>query len=68
MDKEILDLSDSNNVIVDNISHLSAATEEVTANAEQVLNMSENNLEFAEGVKGSIETIEQSTEQMKKYL
>ena len=68
MDKEILDLSDSNNTIVDNISHLSAATEEVTANAEQVLNMSEQNLEFAEGVKTSIETIENSTEQMKQFM
>lgn len=68
MDREILDLSDSNNTIVDNISHLSAATEEVTANAEQVLNMSEQNLEFAEGVKASIETIENSTEQMKQFM
>ena len=68
MDKEILDLSDSNNTIVDNISHLSAATEEVTANAEQVLNMSEQNLEYAEGVKASIETIENSTEQMKQFM
>ena len=68
MDKEIIDLSDSNNIIVENISHLSAATEEVTANAEQVLGMSEQNLGFAEGVKGSIETIEESTEQMKQYV
>lgn len=68
MDKEILELSDSNNSIVDNISHLSAATEEVTANAEQVLNMSESNLEFAGVVKQSIEAIEQSTEQMKQYV
>ncbi len=68
MDKEILDLSDSNNTIVDNISHLSAATEEVTANAEQVLNMSEQNLGYAEGVKASIETIENSTEQMKQFM
>jgi len=68
MDREILDLSESNNTIVDNISHLSAATEEVTANAEQVLNMSEQNLEYAEGVKVSIETIENSTEQMKQFM
>lgn len=68
MDKEILELSNANNTIVDNISHLSAATEEVTANAEQVLNMSEQNLEFAEGVKNSIETIEHSTDEMKKYV
>ena len=68
MDKEILELSDSNNTIVDNISHLSAATEEVTANAEQVLTMSEQNLAFAEDVKTSIETIENSTEQMKQFM
>ena len=68
MDREIVDLSDSNNTIVENISHLSAATEEVTANAEQVLGMSEQNLGFAEGVKDSIETIEESTEQMKQYV
>lgn len=68
MDKEILDLSSSNNVIVENISQLSAATQEVTANAEQVLNMSQNNLEFAESVKASIDTIEQTTEKMKEYI
>ena len=68
MDREILDLSDSNNTIVDNISHLSAATEEVTANAEQVLTMSEHNLAYAEGVKSSIEIIEESTEQMKQFM
>lgn len=68
MDREIMDLSDSNNTIVENISHLSAATEEVTANAEQVLGMSEQNLGYAEGVKGSIEAIEESTEQMKQYV
>ena len=68
MDREIMDLSDSNNTIVENISHLSAATEEVTANAEQVLNMSEQNFGFAEIVKNSIETIEDSTEQMKQYV
>lgn len=68
MDREIMDLSASNNTIVDNISHLSAATEEVTANAEQVLGMSEQNLSFAEGVKDSIEVIEESTEQMKQYV
>jgi len=68
MDQEILSLSEANNTIVENISHLSAATEEVTANAEQVLSMSEQNLGFAEGVKVSIETIENSTEQMKNYV
>ncbi len=68
LDREIMDLSDSNNVIVDSISQLSAATEEVTANAEQVLNMSENNLEYSREVKASIETIDASAEEMKKFM
>lgn len=68
MDREIGELSDSNNVIVESISHLSAATEEITANAEQVLNMSQSNLEHAESVKGSIDIIEESTQQMQSYV
>lgn len=67
MDIAIGELSDSNNVIVDSISQLSAATEEITANAEQVLTMSENNLQNAEGVKNSIHVIETSTQQMQQY-
>lgn len=67
MDQAIGELSDSNNVIVDSISQLSAATEEITANAEQVLTMSQHNLGHAEGVKDSIQVIEASTQQMQKY-
>ena len=67
MDNAIGELSDSNNVIVDSISQLSAATEEITANAEQVLTMSQSNLEYAENVKGSIQAIEESTQQMQQY-
>ena len=67
MDNAIGELSDSNNVIVDSISQLSAATEEITANAEQVLTMSQTNLEYAENVRGSIRVIEESTQQMQQY-
>jgi len=66
MDHAIAELSDSNNVIVDSISQLSAATEEVTANAEQVLSMSQTNLVYAQGVKESIQKIEESTQQMQQ--
>ncbi len=68
IDREILDLSDSNNNIVDSIAHLSASTEEVTANAEQVLGISQQNMEFAEGVKASFDIIEDSTQQMKQFM
>lgn len=68
IDREILDLSDSNNNIVESIAHLSASTEEVTANAEQVLGISQQNMEFAEGVKASFDVIEDSTQQMKQFM
>ena len=68
LDQQILGLSESNNQIVENISQLSAATEEVTASAEQVKEMSENNLNFAENVKGAIGHIQEKSEDMKKFL
>ena len=39
---------------MENISHLSAVTEEVTANAEQVHTISQNNLDYAEQVKTAV--------------
>ena len=62
VDSAISELSDSNNVIVDSISQLSAA------NAEQILAMSESNLEFAQTVKESINIIDKSTQEMEKYV
>lgn len=44
MDQQIYGLSESNNKIVENISQLSAVTEEVTASAEQVHGMSEQKI------------------------
>ena len=68
VDNAIGELSESNNVIVDSVSQLSAATEEITANAEQVLEMSQSSLEYAQNVKGSINIIEESTQQMQQYV
>lgn len=64
--RQIFGLSDSNNRIVDNIAHLSAATEEVTASAEQVQNLSEHNLTYAEDVKAAIGQIRDRTERMQQ--
>ena len=60
----ILGLSESNNKIMENISHLSAVTEEVTANAEQVHTLSQNNLDYAEQVKTAVEHIRSTTDEM----
>lgn len=68
VDRKILGLSDANNRIVENISQLSAATEEVTASAEQVKDMSENNLSYAKDVKEAIGMIQKKTEDMKLYM
>ena len=68
MDRQIYGLSESNNKIVDNIDHLSAATEEVTASAEHVRKMSEQNLTYAERVKEAINLIGDTTDDMKQYL
>lgn len=68
MDHDIEGLADNNNVIVDSITQLSATTEEITSNAEQVLMMIQTNLEYAETVKDSIQVIERSTKQMQQFV
>lgn len=68
IDTQIAGLSDSNNRIIDNISELSAATQEVTASAEQVESMSERNLSCAEDVKKAIKQIHETSDEMKKYF
>ena len=68
IDQRIYGLSDSNNKLVDNIMQLSAATQEVTASADQVREMSENNLKNVNTVKTAITKIEGSSEDLKQYL
>ena len=68
VNRQVDGLSESNNKIVENISHLSAATEEVTASAEQVHGMSEQNLEFAEQVQQAVGKMRATADDLKKYL
>ena len=68
IDRRIDGLLDANNKIVENITHLSAATEEVTASAEQVHEMSQNNLTYAQQVRDAIDAIEGTSEELKQYL
>ena len=68
IDGRIYGLTDSNNKLVDNIMQLSAATEEVTASADQVKEMSESSLKYATTVKDAITKIEDSSEDLKLYL
>lgn len=67
-DGQIGGLLDANNKIVENITQLSAATQEVTASAEQVHEMSENNLNYVQQVRDAIDAIEGTSEELKQYL
>ncbi len=62
LDRDIVELENSNELIAKNISQLSAATEEITASAENVLGLSEQNLEEAAEIKDSIAMIQGKTE------
>ncbi len=66
LDMDILNLGNSNNKIVESISQLSAATEEVTASAEGVRELSQQNLEDVQKVMLAIENIHGKTDSMKE--
>lgn len=61
-------LSEANNQIVENIMHLSATTEEVTAASEQSAGMSAKNLVKAENMKKVLNQVLEVSYQIDKYL
>ena len=61
-------MSESNNKIVENISQLSAVTEKVTVNAEQVYELSEKNLEFVQQVKSAVNHIKNTSDEAKDFM
>ena len=65
---QIIALADANNKIVENIVQLSAVTEEVTASAEHVGEISASNMECAEEVKKAFDTIKDKTDQLRGYI
>lgn len=68
IDGKISHLSDSNNKIVESVSQLSAATQEITASADQASTITGENLENAQAAQRALETINQTTHRMEKYL
>lgn len=68
IDSRIMNLSDSNNKLVENITQLSATTEEVTASAEQASELSIQNLNYAQGAKDSIHHIQETAEGLEQYI
>lgn len=68
IDSLLTNLSEANNQIVDNISNLSATTEEVTASSVQAAEMTIENLDNAESAKIELSNVLNVSHQLDKYM
>ena len=68
IDTMLSSLSEANNQIVDNITHLSATTEEVTASSVQAADLSVQNLDNAEAAKELLGNVLEVSHQLDKYI
>lgn len=68
IDVLLTNLSEANNQIVDNISNLSATTEEVTASSVQATEMTVANLDNAERAKEELSEVLEVSHQLNKYI
>ena len=68
IDKMLIDLSEANNHIVDNISNLSATTEEVTASSMQASEMTMENFKQAEIAKEELTNVLTVSRRLEKYM
>ena len=68
IDSLLVNLSEANNQIVDNISNLSATTEEVTASSMQATEMTVENLGNAENAKNELSNVLNVSHQLDKYM
>ena len=68
IDRMLNGLSEANNQIVENIMHLSATTEEVTASSIQAADLSVQNLGNAENTKHLLDNVLGVSYQLDKYI
>lgn len=68
IDTMLTNLSEANNQIVENIMHLSATTEEVTASSVQAAELSVQNLDNAEHAKTLLGSVLDVSHQLDKYI
>ena len=68
VDTQISGLTIANNKIVENIVQLSALTEEVSASAGEMGNLTDSSKNLAEQVKGSVEHIKDRTDSLKEFM
>lgn len=67
VEEMVENLATANNQIVDNISHLSATTEEVTASSQQATGLSEQNKELAFKTKELLSNVQEAASKLDKY-
>ena len=68
IDRMLNNLSEANNQIVENIMHLSATTEEVTASSAQAADLSVQNMDNAEQTKSLLDGVLDVSHQLDKYI
>ena len=68
IDNMLTNLSEANNQIVENIMHLSATTEEVTASSVQAADLSVQNLENAAEAKRQLGSVLDVSHELDKYI
>ena len=68
IDADILGIFEANNKIVESVSQLSATSQEITANALQAKEVSNNNLKSAQQVKEAFSMIQTTSEGLDKYF
>lgn len=67
VDEMLANLASANNQIVDNISNLSATTEEVTASSSQAAELSVTNMENADKAKNQLTKVIEVSHKLDKY-
>lgn len=68
IDKMLIGLSSANNTIVENISQLSATTEEITASAQDSTVISENNLKDSKKAMELLKEVIETSYRLNKYM
>ena len=59
---------ESNNIIVDSISQISAVSEEVAANTTEAANLGENSKQQTEAAKKLMDKLYQNTKELERYM
>ncbi len=66
-ESQLKNIVDSNNAIVDSINQLSAASEEVAANMDMAVELSNNNMSITNEAKNLVDSLVVSTNELDKY-